>query len=61
MNWYFKMLAVVAIMFGLGYSVNTYTQGQKAQKAMELGYQECSEVDNLGNTIILMKKECKGK
>lgn len=59
MDWYWKTLAVACIAGSMYYSVETYTNGLKAQKAMELGYQECTELNSFNKTIILYKRECK--
>lgn len=59
MDGYFRYLIVLVIVGGVYFCVDNYTTNMKAQKALELGYQECSELDSYGHTIILYKKECK--
>ena len=59
MDNYFKYLIVLVIVGGAYLCVDNYTTSMKSQKALELGYQECSEIDNYSHTIILYKKECK--
>lgn len=59
MDDYVKLMVGLGVCFTIGYSVFTYSEAEKAKKAMEIGLQECSEVDTYGHTIILFKKECK--
>jgi hypothetical protein len=58
MDDYVKYLMVLVVMVGTFFCIDNYTQGKKAERALGLGYEECSEVDNYNNTIILYKKDC---
>lgn len=58
-KWFFIFITVMVLTLGSNVIFEKYINSKKAEFAIVHGLQECTEVDNFSNTIIVYKKDCK--